>query len=990
MNFVRNLSFSPNSQPPSKPVNSIAPFPELQQLYDRIVSYISSKNNDEVGQFTTILEETIKADPIKRVRLSEAEIDCFTLIQHCSRHEGLEEFLTVLLSANINPNPTKGHHDGHPMNNEKHCAILAAEIGNHKVIEALIQYNRPTLNDGQEYEADTSAQKLQSPESMVRARGLKSNLAADSSATCDFNKYTTSNETVLHVLLQRPLLQDKIAIECIKGTSTVNRQKKKELKKESVKINKKYQKCIDLLLDEHTLNGNLEYKEQIRSLINIKDSPHGNTPLHYAVHNWPEKVVKQILQAGGNPAVKNRDGKKPLSMMKLKTLRKFLDNCMSPVLDENRNIASLSLEGEKKMEVNKLKAGYRIKKLLNNESKPPIDDVPVNFKIGFLAPAITEHISNKGVAQISSGSREMDAIQSISDSKVHNELVTHPVLKAYNWTKWKLLAKAYNRTLRLYVLFAMCLTWFIFDQFGGRKWKHIGAFGSFFKGKYKNTTDDFNHHQCFDSAKFNDSVYSFGTLSLSRNETHYGKRADEMYMWFSAHAVVQLFFILCDLFDSKMIRSLKSEELKSSKRSKFAVILSILQHAFKDILTTTLILIVLVGSREILWFVLAILLAYESFRELLQMLASVKKYFSQLDNYLDLLFLAVVTLLVLVPDKNYLLKDSCRFTLETDVDASCDAMHEVVSKNCLIKRCFAAFTIVIMWLRVFNYIALHPKLDKLNLYMSMFRQVRDTFLEFLVYYAIYIISFGMGFYILLHKDTEIDWASGKEPTSALTNLEPSCPAAKDPCDCQGPHYHTPWYSFAKTFIMFLGELDYDDFLDRVEGGNITKAMSMFFFLFFVFMLNMVLLNLLNAMAISDTANVVEKSKIYGEMSTIQTIGYMEFVIYNNLWSMHRIVSLFGCAFPMETLLERSGTMLFQSEYLNESKSDLTIGMKNQKTNNLSLMAKKFRTWYGGGECEQILFEARKILQKRRKHKSICKSKDSKAQSSSSSSSDDSD
>ena len=988
MNFVRNISFRPNDQPSSNPNTSNVPFPELQTLYDRIISYTSSKNNDDVVQFKTILEETITEDPIKRFRLSEAEINEFTLMQHCSRTEGLEEFLTVLLDANINPN--RKRNDGTEKENEKHCAILAAEIANHKVIEALIKYNRPKLNEEEELDENTSNVR---PESKVGARGLKSNLAADVSEPCNFNNYTRSNETVLHVLLQRPLLQQQIAIEgfkvstCVKGMTTINRKKRKELKEQASKINKKYQKCIDLLLDENTLNSNFNYKEQIRKLINIKDLPYGNTPLHYAVHNWSERVVKQILQAGGNLAVKNQEGKKPLSKMKLKTLRKFLDSCMSPVLDKDRNSASFSMEGEKKtMKVNKLKAGYKIKKLLNNDSKPPIDDVPVNFKIGFLAPAITEPISNTSVAQTSSGCREMDAIQSISDSKVHNELVTHPVLKAYNWTKWKLLAKAYNRTLRLNVLFAMCLTWFIFDQFGGRKWKHIGAFGGFYKGKYKNTTDDFNHHQCFDSAKFNDSLYSFGSLSLYRNEDYYGRRADEMYNSFAIHAAVQLFFIVCDLIDSKMVESLMARSLKSSGKSKLAVILSILRHSFKDILTTTLIFIVLVGSREILWFVLTILLVYELNRELMQMLASVKRYFCQFDNYLDLLFLAVVTLLVLVPDKNDLLKDTCRLTLETDVKESCGAMHEVVTKSCLIKRCFAAFTIVFMWLRVFNYIALHPKLDKLNLYMSMFRQVRDTFLEFLVYYAIYIISFGMGFYILLHKDTEIDWKSGKEPSSNVINAEPSCPAAKDPCDCQGPHYLTPWYSFAKTFIMFLGELDYDDFLDRVEGGNITKVMSLFFFLFFVFMLNMVLLNLLNAMAISDTANVVEKSKIYGEMSTIQTIAYMEFVIYNNLWSLHHIASLLRCAFPMESLLERSGTMLFQSKYLNESNSDLTLGAKDKTTSHFNLMFRKLRLWWGRGECEQILIEARQILQKRKQPKS----KGYKAQSSSSSSSSDSD
>ena len=71
-------------------------------------------------------------------------------------------------------------------------------------------------------------------------------------------------------------------------------------------------------------------------------------------------------------------------------------------------------------------------------------------------------------------------------------------------------------------------------------------------------------------------------------------------------------------------------------------------------------------------------------------------------------------------------------------------------------------------------------------------------------------------------------------------------------------------------------------------------------------------------------------------------------------------------------------MLFQSSYLDKSNSVITLG---EKTITRKADGQWFR-WRGGGEGEQILFEARQILQKRK----VWKEKDSKDQDSSSSSS----
>ena len=73
----------------------------------------------------------------------------------------------------------------------------------------------------------------------------------------------------------------------------------------------KYRECIKILLDLDRFESknieikssksetqiNSRYSKQIRSIINDKDVD-GNTPLHCAVLNWSEDVVKKLLALG--------------------------------------------------------------------------------------------------------------------------------------------------------------------------------------------------------------------------------------------------------------------------------------------------------------------------------------------------------------------------------------------------------------------------------------------------------------------------------------------------------------------------------------------------------------------------------------------------------------------------------------------------------------------------------------------------------------------
>ena len=80
-------------------------------------------------------------------------------------------------------------------------------------------------------------------------------------------------------------------------------------------------KSITILLSD-------EYDERIRKIINKRDA-HGNTPLHYAVNNWPQNIVKDMLKLGADLSIANKSNQIPLKLVPADTLKIFLDeHCM--------------------------------------------------------------------------------------------------------------------------------------------------------------------------------------------------------------------------------------------------------------------------------------------------------------------------------------------------------------------------------------------------------------------------------------------------------------------------------------------------------------------------------------------------------------------------------------------------------------------------------------------------------------------------------------
>ena len=122
-----------------------------------------------------------------------------------------------------------------------------------------------------------------------------------------------------------------------------------------------------------------------------------------------------------------------------------------------------------------------------------------------------------------------------------------------------------------------------------------------------------------------------------------------------------------------------------------------------------------------------------------------------------------------------------------------------------------------------------------------------TFIEVLIWYSLFIISFGLGFYILLHKD------------AATLSIDGS----KD----DYPFFNSLHFSLVKTFTMFVGELEFADLPFEDLGGY-------FFFLVFVFLIVVVMMNLLNGLAVSDIGVIQEEAQIYAYYSQVDLIWYL--------------------------------------------------------------------------------------------------------------------
>ena len=296
------------------------------------------------------------------------------------------------------------------------------------------------------------------------------------------------------------------------------------------------------------------------------------------------------------------------------------------------------------------------------------------------------------------------------------------------------------------------------------------------------------------------------------------------------------------------------------------------------------IVLVLIFPDVMLWVAITIELISSVFAELLQLINGYKTYFLKVKNWADLLLIALVIVVLYVP--NDYIVDPLFFSLKHSINRICplggyqeQTSNITIANHLGIKRGLAGFMIVLSWTRLLFQIARHPgkRTETLNKYILMYRTVATSFLKLLTVYSFFIISFAMGFYLIFNNDIGESKLKLKDGESTVSPYR---------------FFDTPMESLVKTFAMFIGEVDFNNIPIGISyerrHENISASLAYFFFLCFIFMVVMVLMNLLNGLAVSDIAQIVADAEVQHQISMIHILKDLEDIAINNKKGIDRI------------------------------------------------------------------------------------------------------
>jgi len=152
-------------------------------------------------------------------------------------------------------------------------------------------------------------------------------------------------------------------------------------------------------------------------------------------------------------------------------------------------------------------------------------------------------------------------------------------------------------------------------------------------------------------------------------------------------------------------------------------------------------------------------------------------------------------------------------------------------------------------------------------------------LLFFTWYCLFIVAFGLGFFILLHK--KID------PNST---------------DDEYVFFNKAWLSLVKTTTMFIGELEFSDLPFNLESN--LAPLSYAFFLSYVFLIVVVLMNLLNGLAVSDIGLIREQAEIFSYRCQVETISTFESMLLGDPFNFLSHVPAMLSALPSCSLVRQ--------------------------------------------------------------------------------------
>ena len=488
-------------------------------------------------------------------------------------------------------------------------------------------------------------------------------------------------------------------------------------------IETKYQKCLDILLPRSYVNQR-ELEIIVFELLSKVDNS-GKSPMSYAFKYWNKDTIYRILDIG--PDMSQQD----MEYLSPKVLEEYFDDrCISRAHNDNLTF---------QFDYSFLQEKFRW------ESK-------IDFT--GLKPNITYVTDKRNKAVVFE--ENVNFLNQISNSSKHRHLVTHPVIVTFLWIKWRFMHFPLRRYRRFYSLFVASLIWFVFDMFGGINWNNLKSDNTtridYCVSKNESLILHLLNHSFLLTTDNID--YPGDGLDLKQCYVKYG-------IWYVFFIIVGLWITLSGFIDIykqlKKKRSSNETDGKDGKDAKWKM-LFISYNDYGDILFSEFLCICLVSFtlRSVMWWspskVLSIVITIQLFLllfiELKSLIFSPIPFIISFQNWLDVMLLSCVFIILF--ETNSWMEYKSSFTTGLHDDGS-------VGNNCKVKRVLSAAAIVIS---VFRYNMLRNDFvnNPMNyvrpskIYQIMFLKVLKSFSNVLFAYSSQIISFGLGFYIMLHMD----------------------------------------------------------------------------------------------------------------------------------------------------------------------------------------------------------------------------------------------
>lgn len=252
---------------------------------------------------------------------------------------------------------------------------------------------------------------------------------------------------------------------------------------------------------------------------------------------------------------------------------------------------------------------------------------------------------------------------------------------------------------------------------------------------------------------------------------------------------------------------------------------------------------------EILHFMLVVMWILLMLRELFQFVVSPKTYLKNFENLLEITLILVTLSVVLYEPEEY------------------------------IRQQISAVAILLSATEFLLLIGQHPLIST---NIVMLRTVSWNFFKFLCWYSILIVAFALSFYTLFRENDSLN----TNTTVPITNGDGE----------EEPNFFTdPGISLFKTILMLTGEF---------EAGSIKfktfPVTSHLIFVMFVFLIAIVLFNLLNGLAVSDTALIKQDAELVGYVSRIQLISYFEAMLLGETPPFARFLQNICCCCSLNT------------------------------------------------------------------------------------------